>query len=235
MTGIIAAGALPAYDCSHMTRKTQSASGAPAGRSCASFPRIAKVTPSLRRVAAGAALFRQGDPTFGCFRLVSGRIRLVRVTPAGMQVAMHTARPGELFAEASIFSARYHCDAIATGACEVLVYPKRALTRRLRDDREDLWTFAAELAHRVHELRTRLELRQIRAAPERVLHSLRLRCGASGAWKLEGTLKELAEEFGLTHEALYRALARLERDGRIARGNSEIRLATGPRNAFKKS
>jgi len=43
--------------------------------------RIAGVEPALRRVAAGAALFRQGDATFGFFRLVSGRIRLARVTP----------------------------------------------------------------------------------------------------------------------------------------------------------
>ncbi|GAB4404790.1 MAG: Crp/Fnr family transcriptional regulator [Rhodoferax sp.] len=189
----------------------------------------------MRRVPADAALFRQGEPTFGFFRLVSGRIRLVRVTPAGTQVPMHSVRPGELFAEASIFSARYHCDAIATSACEVLVYSKGELLRRLKESREDLWTFAAELAHRVIELRTRLEMRQIRSAPERVLQSLELRCGASGAWKMDGTLKQFAEEIGLTHEALYRALAGLERDGRIARRDGEIKLVARLRSASKKS
>lgn len=194
----------------------------------AELPRIAGVAPTLRRVAAEAALFRQGDPTFGFFRLVSGGIRLVRVTPAGAQVAMHGVRPGELFAEASLFSPRYHCDAIASRASEVLVYPKRELLRRLKEHPEDLWRFAGELAHRVQQLRTRLEVRQIRAAPQRVLQSLRLRCGEGGAWRIEGTLKQFAEEVGLTHEALYRALARLERDGWIRRGEGEIRL-TAPR------
>jgi CRP-like cAMP-binding protein len=188
-------------------------------------PRIAGVAPTLRRVAAGAALFRQGDPTFGFFRLVSGAIRMVRVTPAGAQVPMHSVRPGELFAEASLFAPRYHCDAIAARASEVLVYPKRELQRRLKDHPEDVWRFAGELAHHVQALRTRLETRQIRSAPQRVLQLLRLRCDASGAWRIEGTLKQFAEEAGLTHEALYRALARLERDGWIRRGAGEIRLA----------
>lgn len=217
-----------------MVRRTEAASTALAGRSGAPFPRIANVTPAPRHVAANAALFRQGDSTFGFFRLVSGRISLVRVTSAGTRVPMHSVRAGELFAEASIFSARYHCDAIATMACEVLVYPKAELLRRLKHDSEDLWAFAAELVHRVHELRTRLELREIRSAPERVLQSLTLRSGASGTWKMDSTLKQFAEEIGLTHEALYRTLAVLERNGQIARGNREIRLLSRLPSASKK-
>lgn len=186
---------------------------------------IAHVAPAVRRVEAGAALFRQGTRTFGVFRLVSGRIRLVRATLSGTQVPMHTVRPGQLFAEASLFSARYHCDAIATRTSEVLVYSKAELTSRFKEHGDDLWAFAAALAHHVQALRTGLELRQIRSARDRVLRSLELRCGASGTVKMDGTLKQLAEEIGLTHEALYRALAALQRDGRITRGAGEIRLA----------
>jgi CRP-like cAMP-binding protein len=184
------------------------------------------VAPTIRQLAEGTALFRQGDNTFGTFRLVSGRISLIRVTPGGTQVPMHTVRPGELFAEASIFSAHYHCDAIALRDCEVLVYPKAELTRQLKESKDELWAFTAELAHRVQGLRTRLEVRQIRSAPERVLQSLRLRCDSSGTWKVDGTLKQFAEEVGLTHEALYRALATLERDGSIVRDKHEIKLLT---------
>jgi CRP-like cAMP-binding protein len=222
---IIAAGAASAYDCSHMPKKSAPSSGTHPEALDSSLARIANVVPTVRRIAAGAALFRQGDTTFGIFRLVSGRISLIRVTPSGAEVPMHTIRPGELFAEASIFSARYHCDAIAARNCEVLVYPKAELTRQLKESKDDLWAFTAELAQRVQGLRTRLEVRQIRSAPERVLQSLRLRCNALGAWKPDGTLKQFAEEIGLTHEALYRALATLERDGRIVRASEEIKLA----------
>jgi CRP-like cAMP-binding protein len=42
---------------------------------------------------------------------------------------------------------------------------------------------------------------------------------------LRGTLKDLAAEIGLTHEALYRTLAALERSGEISRKGERIRLA----------
>jgi DNA-binding Lrp family transcriptional regulator len=41
---------------------------------------------------------------------------------------------------------------------------------------------------------------------------------------LPGTLKELAADLGLTHEALYRTLARMTADGEIKRTGSIIRL-----------
>ncbi|WP_157359571.1 hypothetical protein [Caldimonas brevitalea] len=43
-------------------------------------------------------------------------------------------------------------------------------------------------------------------------------------WERQGTLKHLAEDVGLTHEALYRALASLERKEYIHRSGAEVRL-----------
>jgi CRP-like cAMP-binding protein len=193
------------------------------------LPQLASVAPQMRTLSAGATLFRQGDKPFAVFRLMSGQMRLVRVTPDGTEVSMHTVGTGELFAEASLFSPRYHCDAVAAKASTVLVYPKTDIVRQLKADPDEMWNFAAELAHRVQGLRTRLEVRQIRSAPERVLQALRLRCDVSGRWRRNGTLKQFAEELGLTHEALYRALARLEQDGRITRWDREIWLESDKR------
>jgi len=137
---------------------------------------------------------------------------------------MHTVRPGELFAEASLFSARYHCDAVALEPSEVLVYPKPALVQSLREHPQMLWIFTAELARRVQGLRSRLEIKQIRSASERVLQFLALACDESGIWKQDGTLKQLADDIGLTHEALYRTLARLEREGRVVRLEGALSL-----------
>jgi DNA-binding IclR family transcriptional regulator len=76
----------------------------------------------------------------------------------------------------------------------------------------------------VQVLRSRLENRQIRSARERILQFLRLRCDPEGMWRREGSLKHLAEEIGLTHEALYRALAALEHEGRITRTSEGIHV-----------
>lgn len=185
---------------------------------------LAGIVPVPRRVEAGAYLFQAGNKGLGIFRLVTGKIQLQRVTPDGTVVVMHKVRIGEIFAEASFFSGSYHCDALASDDTEVLLYPTQALTKCLRDDPQALWTFAAELARRIQGLRTRLELKQIRSASQRLLQFLRLRCDTAGRLPIDGTLTHLAEELGLTREALYRALAALEREGRIDRQPDEIRL-----------
>jgi CRP-like cAMP-binding protein len=202
-----------AYDPSHMAKPDPEATFG--------------VVPRPRRAAPGDLLFRQGSPTVGVFKLVSGRVRLFRTTAGGAQATMHTARPGELFAEASLFSTHYHCDAEALESSQLLLYPKAALMRSLRETPELLWSFTAELARRVQGLRTRIEVQRTRSARERVLQFLQLHCDSKGLWLQQGTLKQLADELALTHEALYRTLAELERDSRIVRSERGILLGPG--------
>lgn len=65
-------------------------------------------------------------------------------------------------------------------------------------------------------LRTRLVQRNIRSARERVRRYLALNASADGgAVTLRWTVKDLASEFGLTHKALCRMLAALERDSEL--------------------
>jgi len=196
------------------------------------IPTIAGVRPLRRRLAAGEFLFRQGDRTVGMFFLESGRLRMQRVTPDGGTVSLHGVRAGETCAEASLFSSRYHCDMLAEADAEVWRYPKQELVARLRNNPEILWDFAGGLARGLQGMRQRYELKQIRSAPERVLQLLRLRCAGDGSYRRGGTLKDMAAELGMTHEALYRALAALERSGRLRRDADVLQLlTTGPRQS----
>jgi len=193
-------------------------------------PVIAGVQPILRRLSAGSALLRQGDKSIGMFFLTTGRLRMQRVTPDGGMVTLHVVRPGETFAEASLFADSYQCDIIAETNAEVWLYPKGDLTRRLRENPDSLWELTAGLARSLHGMRLRYELKQIRSAPERVLQFLRLRDDGTGVYHASGTLKEMAAELGLTHEALYRALATLERQKHIHRDDGELRIMSKRRS-----
>ena len=177
---------------------------------------------TTRRLAAGEALFRQRDPARAIFAVLSGRVLLVRHTPAGQRVLLHNARPGELLAEAALFAEAYHCDATAA---ELRVIPTPALRDALRRDPALALGLAGTLAHQVQGLRARLALRDLRPAGERVLAALALHAGPEdGAVRLPGPLVDFAAEIGLSHEALYRTLSALERAGRIERGGGGIRL-----------
>jgi CRP/FNR family transcriptional regulator, dissimilatory nitrate respiration regulator len=171
----------------------------------------------VRDLAAGQTLFKQGDPAAAIYKVESGRLRLVRRTVDDHLVILHTARREELFAEASLFSETYHCDAIATGPARVRGYAKASVMAALRADSVLAEAFMARLAHQLQELRARMELRNIRSARERVLQYLRLRAGLSGSVTIEGQLQDIAAEVGITREALYRTLAKLEAEGSLTR------------------
>ena len=178
-----------------------------------------------RTLKAGDTLFRRGNRTSGLYEIVEGQLRLVRVNRAGREAVLHVAMAGETIAEASLFSASYHCDAIATTDTVVRLYPKAAVLAEFDRNPKAARKFAAVLARQVMTLRTRLEQRNIRAARDRVRHYLAINVDAEGRTvALPGTLRDVASELGLTHEALYRTLAEMAADCEIERRKGTIRL-----------
>jgi CRP-like cAMP-binding protein len=173
----------------------------------------------------GEPLFRRDDAAVGIFEVEEGRVRLCRFDPSGREVLLHLAGPGGLLAEASLFSRTYQCDAIAATNARVRLYPRRALLAEFRSNPRAAQAFAASLAHELMSLRTRLELRNIRSASDRLQSWLALNAGHDGRTvTLKGSVKDLATELGLTHEALYRAVARLVAEGKIVRHEGTIVL-----------
>jgi CRP/FNR family transcriptional regulator, dissimilatory nitrate respiration regulator len=178
------------------------------------------------KLKAGEPLFRLGDKTVGLCEVIKGRVRLTRVDRSGREIVLHVAGPGETVAEASLFSSQYHCDAIANTDAIVRIYPKREVLAAFEKNPKAARAFTETLAHQVMSLRTRIEQRNIRSARERVRHFLMLNVGPDRRTvELRGTLKDLAAEIGLTHEALYRTLASLERSGEIKRKGEKIVLS----------
>jgi CRP-like cAMP-binding protein len=183
----------------------------------------------VRELAQGEPLFEQGQPTTALFEVLRGRLRLVRRTVDGHLVALHTARAGDLFAEAALFSDVYHCDALATAPSRLRAFPKPVLLTALRADPALFEAFSAQLAQQLQVLRTRLELRSIRSARERVLQHLLLAAGGDGRVILvDSRLQDIAADLGLTREAFYRTLAALEAGGVIVRTETGIEMKNSP-------
>jgi CRP/FNR family transcriptional regulator, dissimilatory nitrate respiration regulator len=177
-----------------------------------------------RKLKPGQSLFRQGDRTAGLFEVVKGKLRLARVDPSGRETILYSAGAGDLVGEASLFSSVYHCDAIATTSAVVRLYPKSVILAEFQHNQKAAQAFMAMLARQIINLRTRLEQRNIRSARDRVRHYLAVSADADGTVVLPGTVKALADELGLTHEALYRTLSEMEADDEIERLTGKIRL-----------
>ena len=173
----------------------------------------------------GTALFLQGDKTFAIFAVRRGRIRLVRHLTDGNMVPLHVAHTGQTFSEAALYSDFYHCDAIADLDSEIEVHPKEALAQALNESSEAAQAFAAHLAKQVIALRSRLEIRNIRSADERVMQFLRLEVTEKDhSITFTRPLKDIANDIGLTHEVFYRTLAKLASSEALIRMGRTIKL-----------
>lgn len=170
-------------------------------------------------------VFRKGDAVRAVFLVLDGEVRLSRFAKDGSEIALHRAGRGEFFAEAALNAPRYQCNAIASQASKLLAFPSDRVRSLIATDPEFASQWIALLARQLHAARARLERLALKSAAERVLHFLHTegkgpRCEVA----LGGSVKDLAKELGLTHESLYRTLARLEQDGVVVRSDHRLSL-----------
>lgn len=178
----------------------------------------------VRTLAAGEPLFRQGELASAVFLIARGRLRMIRHLASGDRITIHTGRTGELFAEGSLFSDVYQCDAIAAAPTRVHACSKAEMLAAIDSSPSTMLALLEQVTRSLHHARSMRELRNIRSADDRVLQHLHLSASKNGAVVFDRPLLEVAEDLGLTHEAYYRALATLTRAGAIKRAGRTIRL-----------
>ncbi len=153
----------------------------------------------------GQALFRRKDQVERMFRVDEGEIHLVRYQKSGQTLALQRANRHAVVADASLFAAEYHCDAVAhldTVASSVRVNEFRDLLST-NSQASQLWMI--HLGRTAQDARFRAEMISLRTVDERL-----------DAWvdwhqtdlPKKGQWRSLAEELGISPEALYRSLAK---------------------------
>ena len=101
--------------------------------------------------------------------------------------------------------------------------PVAALRAALASDPAFASRWIGMLNREVRRLRLQCERLALHRVQDRVLYLLATE-GEAGCYPVPGGLKSLAAELGVTHEALYRALAALDQAGRLAREDGVLRL-----------
>ena len=171
---------------------------------------------------SGQHLFTQGDSVKNIYCVNKGRIKLVRDTFEGTPILIHVAYAGESIAEASLFSKKYHCSALAGTNTEVTVYSKNELLKILQEKPKSMMGLLRQLTTQVHNLRMINEIKSIYNAKEKVLTYLATEFHRDKESDLP--LKDIAQKIGMAHETFYRTLKTLEKNGKIKRSKSQIKL-----------
>jgi CRP-like cAMP-binding protein len=188
------------------------------------FP--AELVSRARQVAfdSGEVLFRTGDSPDNLYFVLAGELLLVRHSRDGQQVVLQRARSGFL-AEASVESRRYHCDGVARTPTIASALPMAAFRQALAADERFRAAWTKHLAGEIRRLRAQCERLALHSAPERIVHYIESE-GSEGAIELQQSLKSWALDLGLTHEALYRAIARMKRSGQISVDGPRLSLSS---------
>lgn len=179
-----------------------------------------------RDLAPGETLFAAGDSALSFFVVETGRVKLLRYTSGDKEVTLQIAESGDSVAEIALFSETYSCTAVAQMNSRVIVYPKQLLLSAICNNPDLAEDFMAMLVRKIQDLKIRVELRDIRAAHERLLRYLQYQTqsGEQTVVNFDRPLKDIAADLSLTPETLSRALTRLERDGMITRTRLQITL-----------
>lgn len=154
--------------------------------------------------AAGQELFPIGASVTEMFLVVSGQVHLRRHSLHGVEMVLQRASEGMVLAEASAYSTRYHCSAIAVTASVLHAVPKSSFLAALAEDRGRSEAWAARLAREVQAARMRSEIRSLPRVAERLDAWL----GEGNRLPDKGHWQDVASELGVSREALYRELAR---------------------------
>lgn len=185
-----------------------------------------------RSLMADQTLFHQGTAAADGFLLRTGKLKLVRYIDDDNSLTLTVVKPGDWVAPWVLFQTQYSCSAIAAVPSQVLVFPKFSLLPALRTHSQLAEAILQQLAAKLQILSFQQGLRDVRAAHERLRYylidlAIPDAMGTSTV-ELNAPFKDVAADLGLTPETLSRALARLEKNGRITRSRHIITLNPYP-------
>ena len=175
-----------------------------------------------RRYERGSLLFETGRRPGSMHFVSDGEVILQRTGEGAEIVVLQRTRHG-FVGEASLQSDRYHCDAFAVADANVIRVPRPALLAALTSDAAFALRWIDMLNKELRRLRQQSERLSLNTVAARLLHLIRTEGDASGL-PIDSGLKTLAPEIGVTHEALYRCVAGLEKRGVMTRAERRLVL-----------
>lgn len=167
--------------------------------------RLKQLRSTKRSYAPGALIFERDDQVISFFKVRSGLVHLLRRQEDGAEFILQRAVAGDVLAEASLSSVRYHCAAVAVEHSVLETYSHAQVQKLIAADAEMARAYANHLGREVRNARLRAEIVTLRRVTDRL-----------DAWLTwndskmpeKGTWHRVAGEIGVTPEALYRELAR---------------------------
>jgi len=178
---------------------------------------------SLRQIRRREILFSDGEEAKGFYVILSGKIKLYKVSPEGKEQILHVVSAPDAFAEAALFlEGSYPAFAEALIDCQLLLFPKKDFIQFLEKNPQLSINMIVTLSHylrRFAALIEELSLKEVSSRMAKYLVDLSLRLSKEGRnpkeVELDLTKTQLALKLGTISETLSRTLGKMKAKGII--------------------
>ncbi len=177
--------------------------------------------------ARGRTIFSEGDEGVGFYVIITGQVKIYKLSPEGKEQILHVFGPGEPFAEAAVFAgSSYPAHAMALKNSRVFFIPRAAFRDLIKNNPSLAMNMMASLSLRLKRFAHMIEDLSLKEVPGRLAaHLLFLRENQGGdEVQLQITKAHLASLLGTIPETLSRILARMHKQGLVESGGQTVKL-----------
>lgn len=188
----------------------------------------------VRKVRAGYVIVTPLSMADQFYVVLSGRVKVYRLSPRGGEQVLHVYGPGQSFGEAAVVrGGNYPAHAETLEETEVLVVEAAALKRAIAANPDVAMGMLAGLSAKLHEFADLIESLSLKQVPARLAGELLRQADEAGeeAFTLKQAKRDLAARLGTTPETLSRTLAKLRDAGLIRMQGKQVSILNRERLA----
>ena len=176
----------------------------------------------------GQTVFTEGQPADGFYVVLTGRVKIFKLSSEGKEQILHLFGPGEPFGEVPVFEGRrFPANAATLEDSRMCFIPRQAFVDLIKSNPSLAINMLAVLSRRLRRFTDLVEDLSLKEVPGRLAaHLLYLSQGAEGAQevKLDIPKNLLAAMLGTIPETLSRILSRMSQQGLIQIDGPRIRI-----------
>ena len=177
----------------------------------------------LKHVSKRGLIFADGQEAKGFYVILSGKVKLYKVSSEGKEQILHVVSAPDAFAEAALFlEGNYPASAEAMTDCQLFFFPKKGFVELIEKHPQlsiNMIVSLSQFLRRFASLIEELSLKEISSRLAKYLIDLSLKYEREG--KLDGLVEldlsktQLASKLGTISETLSRTLSKMKSKGII--------------------
>ncbi len=179
----------------------------------------------VREVGPGDLLASEDQEASGLYFVLSGEVKLYKMSPEGREQTLYVFGPGEPFGMCAVFEGgRFPAFAAALAKSRVAVLSAASFRSLAEKDPAILFTILSVMSRRLKDAMSMIESLSLREIPGRLAVFFLHESGGSDTVRPTMTQRELAKLIGATPEALSRTIKKMSAAGLLRSESGKFTL-----------